>query len=140
MTAEEVKGKGGVGETLGKAGTTVKDGIVGSLKGMQEIEAEIVNLTRKVVTDSLKATGSVAQETINVSKDVFKGAIEAADQMGTGLMESTKSVAKGILLAVKDVGGDTTQAATNLVKRGGRAAPQRSAATWPWWPRVPSPG
>lgn len=38
--APENKEKGGTGEALGQAGTKVKEGIVGSLKGMQEIETE----------------------------------------------------------------------------------------------------
>ena len=44
--------KVGIGENIGKTGTTVKDGIVGSLKGINEIEAEIVTLVRDTVSNA----------------------------------------------------------------------------------------
>ena len=37
MSPEETKKPAGVGEMLGEAGATVKEGVVGSLKGLQEI-------------------------------------------------------------------------------------------------------
>ena len=45
---------------IGKAGTAVKEGIISSLKGINEIEAEIVSLVRKTVAGALQATGSSA--------------------------------------------------------------------------------
>jgi hypothetical protein len=81
---------------LGSAGTAVKDGIVGSLKGLQEIESQIVSLAKNTATDVLKATGAVANETLNTSKDLIKGTISATQDVGTGLLTGVKSVAKGI--------------------------------------------
>jgi hypothetical protein len=111
MSPQETKESKGVGEMLGGAGTTVKEGVVGSLKGLNEIGTQIVNLAGNTMTDVLKATGSVANETINVSKDVFKGALKATEEVGTGLLVTTKDVAKGIILGVADVGGDVAQVA-----------------------------
>lgn len=93
------------GPGLQKAGTTVKEGIVNSLKGINEIEAEIVSLARNTVSSTLQATGGVAKEGFGVTTDVVKGAIQAAEEVGTGLVMGTKSVAKGIILGVSDVGG-----------------------------------
>ena len=51
MVIEEgEKGGPGISESIGKAGTTVKDGIVSSLKGINEIEAEIVSLVLSYVS------------------------------------------------------------------------------------------
>jgi hypothetical protein len=36
--------------TIGTAGTAVKEGIVGSLKGLSDIETEIVNVVRNTVS------------------------------------------------------------------------------------------
>jgi len=47
--SEEQKGM------LSQAGTAVKEGIVGSLKGINEIEAEIVSLVRNTVSNTLQA-------------------------------------------------------------------------------------
>ncbi len=41
--AEEARNDPGSGSTIGRAGTAVKEGIIGSLKGLNEIEAEIVS-------------------------------------------------------------------------------------------------
>jgi hypothetical protein len=89
MAEAETKKTGGLGETLGQAGTTVKDGIVGSLKGLGEIEGQMVTVARNTVADALQATGSVATETINISRDVIKGAIKASEEVGTGLIVTT---------------------------------------------------
>lgn len=101
---------------IGKAGTTVKDGIVGSLKGLNEIEAEIVTLVRSTVSSTLQVTGSVASEGVNVTRDVLKGALSAAEEVGTGITMSTKSVAKGILMGVSDVGGDLVSVAGTTIR------------------------
>src|SRR5574337_151795 len=107
--------------TIGKAGTTVKDGIIQSLKGINEIEAEIVSLVRNTVSQSLRATGGVAGEAIGLTRDVVKGAIQATEEVGTGLVLSTKSVAKGVIMGVGDVGGDALSIAGQTVKAAVRS-------------------
>ena len=52
----EPTGTTNIGEELGKAGTTVKEGVVSSLKGINEIEAEIVTTVRNTVSTTLKAS------------------------------------------------------------------------------------
>jgi hypothetical protein len=48
-------------EGLHKAGATMKEGIVDSLKGVNEIESEIVSLARNTVSNTLQASGDVAK-------------------------------------------------------------------------------
>jgi len=83
-------------ETVGRAGTTVKQGIIHSLKAINEIEAGIVTLVRNTVADTFNATGSVANEAVVVTRDMIKGIVGAAEEVGTGLIISTKSVAKAL--------------------------------------------
>jgi hypothetical protein len=78
-------------EGIGKAGTEVKEGISSSLKGINEIEAEIVSLVRNTVSNTLRAGGEVAGESLSITKDVVKGAISATEEVGTGLILSTKA-------------------------------------------------
>lgn len=68
----QTRKEGAAGATggLGKIGTTVKEGVVMSLKGINEIEAEIVSLARNTVSSALRATGDIAGEGINITKDV----------------------------------------------------------------------
>src|SRR3989304_9382084 len=47
-------------EEIGHVGTSVKDGIVSSLKGINEIEAEIVSLVRNIVSNTQRARGAEA--------------------------------------------------------------------------------
>lgn len=50
----------GLGGMLGEAGSFVKEGVVNSLKGLNEIENQIVTVARNTASDALKATGAVA--------------------------------------------------------------------------------
>ena len=68
--------------TIGKAGATVKDGLLSGLKGIGEIETQIVTLVRNTVSDTLKATGSVADETVNLTRSLLQGTFKAAAEVG----------------------------------------------------------
>ena len=63
-----------VPERIGKAGTTVKKGMVSTLKGLNEIEAEITSFVRHTVSDTLREGGEAAKETLSITRDVVKGA------------------------------------------------------------------
>ncbi len=65
-------GEQALGE-IGKAGGTVKAGIVNSLRGVDDIEAEIVTLVRHTVSNTLTATGQVATDAMVVVRYVAKG-------------------------------------------------------------------
>ncbi len=132
MAREEVL-SGTVKEvTMGEAGTAVKEGVVSSLKGINEIEAEIVSLVRNTVSNTLRATGEVATESVTITKDVVIGAIQATEEVGTGLILSTKSVAKGIVMGVSDVGGDVIIIASQTCRV--RLKERRKLVRMlPWW-------
>ncbi len=94
--------------TAQRAELTVKNGISNSLRSIDQIEAETVNLVRNTVSNTIRATGAVAEGVIHVTRDVVKGAIAATEEVGTGLVMSTKDVAKGIILGVNDVGATSS--------------------------------
>ena len=79
--------KAGVGSVVGGTGRAVKDGIVSSLKGVNEIEAEIVTLVRDTVSNAVGATGSVSGEAVDVIRDAVKGAIQATEEVGTEIVK-----------------------------------------------------
>ena len=81
--------------TIGEAGATVKEGVLSSIKGINEIETQIVTLVRNTVSDTLKATGSVADETVNVTRSVLQGTFKAAEEVGTGLLLAPRAWQKG---------------------------------------------
>jgi hypothetical protein len=112
---------------MSEAGRAVKEGIVMSLRGVNEIEAEIVSLVRNVVSDSLKATGGIAGESVAITKEVMKGAIAATEEVGHGLVMSTKSVAKGIIMGVSDVGGDVVKSAGQIAQGAVKGASEIGA-------------
>ena len=88
------------------AASTVKQGVISSLRGLGEIEAEIVALVRNTVSGVLKNASDIALEATFVVRDVLKGAIGASEQVGTGLVIAVKNVIKGAVMGVGDAGGD----------------------------------
>ena len=112
---------------LGKAGTAVKEGVIRSLKGLNEIEADIVSLVRNTVADSLKLTADVANLSLGLTTEIIKGAIKATEEVGTGLILSTKSVTKGVIMGVGDVGGDVVAVASQTVKGAVKGASEVGA-------------
>ena len=85
---------------LGRAGSAVRDGVVGSLTTLNRIEGEIVALVRSAVSSALGAAGTAADELVAVVREVVTGAVQATEQVGTGLVASTNSIAKGVVLGV----------------------------------------
>jgi hypothetical protein len=85
MINEDEKDEAGMGVEIGKAGTAVKEGIISSLRGINEIEAEMVSLVRNTVSNTLRAIGAVTGESIHLVRDVVKGAIQAIEEIGGGL-------------------------------------------------------
>ena len=133
MTSEKKLESPDQTQSLGQAGTSVKDGVVSSLKGINEIEAEIVSLVRNTVSTSLRATGFLAGESLKVTQEVVKGAFQATEEVGTGLILSSKSVAKGMVMGISDVGGDVVSMVDKPSKGPSRAL-QKSVPMWAWWP------
>jgi hypothetical protein len=64
---------------IGAAGAAVKSGIVNSLRGIDEIEAEIVSLVRDTISNSIKTSGALSTETVAMVHDVVQGAISATE-------------------------------------------------------------
>jgi hypothetical protein len=106
----------GVGSTLGNAGKVVQDGVINSLKDLNKIEDEIINLTKGTISDTIRATSRVSPEGTNFIRDILTGTIQAADGTGTGLIMSVRSVSKGIVIGVNDFGGDVRTAASRKVR------------------------
>jgi hypothetical protein len=76
--------------------------VVGSLKDINEIEAEIVTTVWNTASITLRMTDDVAKESVTITRDVVKGAIAASEEVGTGPILRTKNVAKRIIMGVGD--------------------------------------
>lgn len=113
----EVSGEGGAApESAGRkasvagVGQTVKEGVVETLKGLDEIESELIGLVRSTVSNALRASGAVAGDVVDVVREVVKSALSATSEIGCDAIVATKAVAKGAILGVADVGGDLIKA------------------------------
>jgi len=102
--------------TIGSAGTALKEGLAGTLKGISEVEAEIVSLARNTLSTTHSATVSVTSEGLNVIKDMLKRALAESQEMDTDIAVTIKNVAKGIILGAADVGADLGSAARLTIK------------------------
>jgi len=97
-------------------GTAVKDGVVGGLKGINEIGTGLVDLVGNTLSGTLRTTGVVAKEGLSVAKDVVSGTVQTVADVGTGLTTNAKNVAKGVVTGVGEVGGDVVNVAQQTVK------------------------
>jgi hypothetical protein len=82
--AEDAGNNAGSSDLIGSAGTAVKEDIVGSLKGLDEIETAIVNLVRSTVSQTLKATGEVISDSVAVTRDVITGTFRLLQRWAPG--------------------------------------------------------
>jgi hypothetical protein len=103
------------GLTAELAGIRIKGAMLTSLKAVDEVEAEIVSLTRNTVAKALREV-EPASETLAVVRCVITGATTAAEQVGSGLTLSAAPIAKGILLGVQDTGGELSGAAAEIAR------------------------
>ncbi len=97
-------------------GTALRDGVVDSLKGINEIGTELVDLVGNTLSGTLRTTGVVARDGLSVAKDVVAGAVQTIADVGTGLTTHAKNVARGVVTGVGEVGGDVVDVAQQTVK------------------------
>jgi hypothetical protein len=98
------------------AGTAIKNGVVGSLKGVNEIETQLVSVVGNAVSDTLRTTGTVARDGLAIAKDVVSGTVQTVADVGTELTTSVKDMAKGVVTGVSEVGGDVLNVAQQTAK------------------------
>ena len=58
------------------AGNTVKTSIAGSLRGIDEVESDIVNQVRNTISNTLRATGAVGTEAVDVTRTTVNAAAQ----------------------------------------------------------------
>lgn len=109
------------GETMSESaitttGTAIKDGLVGSLKGLNEIEAQLVSMVGNAVSDTLRTTGTVARDGLTIAKDVVSGTVQTVADVGTGLTNSAKNVVREVVTDMSEVGGDVLNVAQQAAK------------------------
>ena len=67
---------------IGELGTKVKDGIIGTLKGVDEIYDAIFGTVRDNVVDALKGAGDVSSAAMGSVEEIVTGAIEGVTNVG----------------------------------------------------------
>jgi hypothetical protein len=90
---------------LEDAGDTVKTGITGSLRGIDEIESDIVNLVRNTISNTLQATGAVGTEAVDVTRATVNAAAQGIGDIGTTAITSVRDILVSVVEGIKDVAG-----------------------------------
>jgi hypothetical protein len=108
---------------------SVAEGVVRSLSGLRDIEAEIVDAARGAVSDTTGATHAIAGDLFEDLGCVVEGTIQATRESEIGRRLSLKGVAQGIVMGVSDLGGDVARAARQMVARAVREADAIGADT-----------
>jgi len=105
MSADETSSASTEG-TLAEAGAVVRDSMVGSLKGIQEIETAAISVIERAAGDTFKAARTVAVDGVSAIKDVTNGALQALTDVGSGLAEGARRLSTDFMAGVSDVGGE----------------------------------
>ncbi|GEM_PF-2717953 len=107
-------------EEMGRTGTAITNGIIGAIRGMNDIGAEVVNLVGNTVSNALRVTGDVANQGLIVGRDVVKGTIEAtgevAGAIGIAAATAVRGIYNGVVGGVKDVAGTVSAQRTSEEK------------------------
>ncbi|HXG18525.1 MAG TPA: hypothetical protein VNN62_05560 [Methylomirabilota bacterium] len=93
-------------ETWAEAGAAVRDSLVGSLKGIQEIETAAIGVIERAAGETFKAARTVAVDGMGAIKDVTNGALQALTDVGSGLMGGARRLSTDFMAGVSDVGGE----------------------------------
>ncbi|SET08992.1 hypothetical protein SAMN05216412_103102 [Nitrosospira multiformis] len=85
------------------AGNTVKTGIASGLRGIDEIEADMVNLVRNTISHTLQATGAVGTEAVDVTRTTVNAAAQGIGEIGTTAVTSVRDILVSVVGGIKDV-------------------------------------
>ena len=98
------------------AGKIIHTGVFNSVKDVQRIHHDFVQLVQATVSDSLIASGYNGFGATELVSIVVSEAISAVDHAGASLDLIARSLAKGIVLGVHAIGGDVKLAAFHTMR------------------------
>ncbi|MBI5444231.1 MAG: hypothetical protein HY900_23850 [Deltaproteobacteria bacterium] len=111
---------------------TLTDGVIGALRAVGDIEAELLGLLRNTVSGTLRSAGAVASEGVGVVQNVLTGAVQATQTVGTEVVGGARNLAADLTAGAADVlvgvVGGVRDVATAAVSPG-VARPRRTAET-----------
>lgn len=103
-----------------RIGETVKQSIIGSVRGTGEVVNAVTDTVTGTVASALRGAGNIGQALTGAVSDVARGVIHGTREVGGDLGAAAKGAMIGTLRGVKEVGGaaiDTVGATVeNLVK------------------------
>jgi len=85
---------------------SVKDTLVGSIKGTGEIVTTVVDTVSGTLVSTIKSTGAVGTALTSTVSDVLRGAITGTAQVGGDLGATAKGGVIGVLKGTKEVGAE----------------------------------
>jgi hypothetical protein len=103
-------------DPLQLAGKIIDTGVFNSVKDVQRIQHDFVQLVRATISDSLIASGHNGAGATELVSTVVSEAISAVDHAGASLDLIARSLAKGIVLGVHAFGGDVKLAAFHTMR------------------------
>jgi hypothetical protein len=80
-------------------------GNAGSLRGIDELESDLVNLARNTISNTLRATGAVGTEAVDVTRTTVNAAAQGIGDIGTTAITSVRDILVSVVEGIKDVAG-----------------------------------
>ena len=108
---------------------SVKNGIIGAIKGTGEILNAVIDTVSDVLGNTLTSAGAVGSAATGAVSEVARGVIQGTSQVGGDLGQAAKGMIVGMLRGTKEVGGEALHTVARASARW-FAKPPRWAAMW----------
>lgn len=120
-----------VADSIGRTGRQLNEGIVGGLKGLNDIETEVFGLVRNTVSLALRTSQTLAHEGIDVTTDVARGLITGASDVAADMAVAARRAVDGALEATRDIGGKAVESVRDVLIGAVHAAKDVARAARP---------
>lgn len=83
----------------------LKDSLMGTIRGVGEVEHEVMATVQSSLVDLLRTAGSISLEGVELTRDLLKETFSAVEEVGGGIIGSVSTLAKGFIGGLSTVGG-----------------------------------
>lgn len=83
----------------------LKDSLMGTIRGVGEVEHEVLELAESSLRGLLRTAGSISLEGVELTRDLLKETFSAVEEVSGGIIGSVSTLAKGFMGGLSTVGG-----------------------------------
>ncbi|GKT10155.1 hypothetical protein [Desulforhabdus sp. TSK] len=84
----------------------LKESLLGTVRGVGEVEHEVMVTVQSSLTGLLRTAGSISLEGVELTRDLLKETFSAVEEVSGGVIGSVSTLAKGFIGGLSMVGGE----------------------------------